>query len=67
MIKKPELLELLSIKVSEARRKSFSFAPNIYLLVNNDEFIQMVGHKLLGGNIKTPRFQGFRVKVLDNG
>ena len=66
MIIKPLLLELLSKKVNEARRKSLSFAPNIYLLVTNDEFIQMVGHKILGGSFEVPRYQGFRVKVISN-
>lgn len=67
MITKPLLLDLLSKKIKEARRRSLSVAPNIYLLVSNDEFVQMVGHKMLGGDFKNPRYQGFRVKVLDNG
>lgn len=60
---KKALIESLFERVTEARRKSLGYMPNIFILVNENEFIQMVGHELLGGDIKTPRYKGFRVKV----
>jgi hypothetical protein len=58
------LQSVLADRVVEARKQSLKFRPNVLILVNNNEFIQMVGHGLLGGDFATPRYQGFKIKVL---
>lgn len=60
---KQVLLSVLAERVSSARRMSLGLTPNVYILVSNNEFIQMVGHDLLRGSFKVPRYSGFRVKV----
>lgn len=60
---KKALLGVLGKRLASARRLSLGLVPNVFILVSNNEFVQMVGHDLLRGSFEVPRYSGFRVKV----
>ena len=57
------LITSLDSRVINARKLSMGLSPNVYILVTENEFVQMVGHDILRGDFKTPRYSGFRIKV----